>query len=627
MAVAVAAAVGSAARKSVHSRAELEELAASTSLPVPAVRELLLGADDATLSDEHGAVLWRVLTAPLVAPVLSVVDLSFNDLSDAFWTSAAMMGDADVSWPQLTTLNLSNNRFTSQSLEVLKRLVVRAPSLQHLDISLNAELLPSAADVSSLLAPLSSLQTLDLSCLHLTDASIAALLQTAVVSTLRQLFLRNNDLSDVAAVSVADALARFRRLHVLSLAGNRISDSGLGALAFALDQAPALQTLDIGANEISDVGLQTLLRVIHGWERPSALRFLHLDRYERVRNAELLSLVKRTLYDKVLETFILAHATTERLALNGKMLTRSLLLGSVLTDHFVRVALATVRRDDRWATLLELDLRHNAVDRAGACELGVFLSLHVGVGSLADGMELNATLEELDLTHNRITDDGARRLYLKAFTSNLQRRLLLSEGNPLTSECKVMVAAISQAYDLRQRFAHEFAPRERLDLVNLELRQYGAAAIVECLLASAATARCTTLDISHNALGDEGAVEIARLLRGFPALTRLDLSFNEIGDDGAVALADALQANATLTALSLHSRIAGSVVPSPLSDRGLGALAEALERHPAIVTLDLRDNVMPPALVPKIVRMLQRNPRIQRFNGSSAAVFLARHEP
>ncbi|KAJ0407911.1 hypothetical protein P43SY_009198 [Pythium insidiosum] len=636
--------VAASGRKGVHSLAQLKEIAAAT--PVPAVRELLLGSDGppTELLDEHGAMLLRVLSAPLVAPVLSAVDLSFNDLSDAFWTPLETAPDSNsgVLWPQLTTLNLSNNRFTIQSLPALTRLVARAPTLLHLDVSLNAELLASDAAVSTLLSPLSGLQTLELSCLHLTDTSVDSLLQTTLTSTLRQLFLRNNDLSDAAAVAIADALPRLRRLHVLSLSGNRITDSGLAALTFELDRAPALQTLDVGANLISDVGLQTLVRVIHGWERPFPLRYLHLDRNDRVRNDALRALVQRALYDKVLETFVLAHATTERLGLNGKMLKRTLQLGSVLTDHFVRVALATVRLDNRWAALRELDLSHNAIDRAGACELGVFLSLlpalrvlnlahntidDVGVGSLADGLEDNPTLEELDLTHNCITDDGARRLYLKAFTSNLQRRLLLSDGNPLTSECKVMVAAISQAYDLRQRFAREFAPRERLDLVNMELRQYGAAAIVECLLASVATARCTTLDISHNALGDEGAVEMARLLRGYPALTRLDLSFNDIGDEGAAALADALQVNTTLTALSLHSRIAGSVAPSPLSDRGLGALAEALERHPAITTLDLRDNVTPSALVPRIVRMLQRNSRIQRFNGSSAAVFLARHEP
>lgn len=72
---------------------------------------------------------------------------------------------------------------------------------------------------------------------------------------------------------------------------------------------------------------------------------------------------------------------------------------------------------------------------------------------------------ELNLNHNQITDFGARQLYLKAFTSNLQRRILLSEGNPLTSECKVMVTAISQAYDLRKRFLREFSNLDKLEFV------------------------------------------------------------------------------------------------------------------------------------------------------------------
>lgn len=81
------------------------------------------------------------------------------------------------------------------------------------------------------------------------------------------------------------------------------------------------------------------------------------------------------------------------------------------------------------------------------------------------GLEPNPTLKELNLYHNRITDEGAKQLYLKAFTSNLQRKIHLSAGNPLTSECKVMLTAIAQAHDLRKRFTKEFAHLPKLEFM------------------------------------------------------------------------------------------------------------------------------------------------------------------
>lgn len=158
-----------------------------------------------------------------------------------------------------------------------------------------------------------------------------------------------------------------------------------------------------------------------------------------------------------------------------------------------------------------------------------------------------------------------------------------------------------------------------------KLRQYGAAALVESLLTTP-TAICTALDISHNYLGDEGAIEIAKLLRGYSRLTKLNMSFNDIGDIGAMEVAEALTVNKTLETLSWHSAITGSIVKPKLTEVGLTALAHALEKHKAITTIDIRDNVMSPGLITVLVQMLQKNPRILKFNGSSSAVFVSRFE-
>lgn len=236
----------------------------------------------------------------------------------------------------------------------------------------------------------------------------------------------------------------------------------------------------------------------------------------------------------------------------------------------------------------------------------------------------------------------------------------LNVGNQLTSECKVTFAAVSQAQDLRARFATEYAHLEKLVFVYVcawslcvllnapaslgsfclanactcacalgsgrGLRQFGAAAIADVLTDPTRAASCTSLDLSRNGLGDEGAVEVARLLREYPPLLALNLSFNDISDTGASALADALRENATLTSLALHTSIDGSSTKPRLLEPGLTHLAHALITHASITAVDLRDNVTTPALVQTYVQMLQQNPRIEKFNGASAAAYLARNE-
>lgn len=85
---------------------------------------------------------------------------------------------------------------------------------------------------------------------------------------------------------------------------------------------------------------------------------------------------------------------------------------------------------------------------------------------LANGVATNATLEELDLSKNLITDAGATILYLKAFSRVLdkRRRVHVTNGNAVTSECQLDLQSISQAHDLRKHFDVKFAALEHLNL-------------------------------------------------------------------------------------------------------------------------------------------------------------------
>ncbi|OWY93219.1 hypothetical protein PHMEG_00037465, partial [Phytophthora megakarya] len=177
-----------------------------------------------------------------------------------------------------------------------------------------------------------------------------------------------------------------------------------------------------------------------------------------------------------------------------------------VTDCYAHVVTQTLRASSNWASLEVLDLSGNEIGEKSAYYHGLFLAfqpplqvlnlsnnlitgrnlvvMHKAIVGLAEGLEPNAKLQELLLDHNQITDSGTKQLYLylKAFKANQQRRIRLSTGNPLASECKVMLAAISQAHDIRKRFAKDFSTQKKLAFSGKAVRQYGAAAVAAKLV-------------------------------------------------------------------------------------------------------------------------------------------------
>ena len=80
----------------------------------------------------------------------------------------------------------------------------------------------------------------------------------------------------------------------------------------------------------------------------------------------------------------------------------------------------------------------------------------------------------------------------------------------------------------------------------------------------------TTLGLSHNNIGPEGAKAIADSLKsGTAVLTTLYLNSNNIGDEGAIAIAEALKVTAVLTKLYLWS--------NNLGDAGKKAVRDAVK--------------------------------------------------
>ncbi|GMF61620.1 unnamed protein product [Phytophthora fragariaefolia] len=614
---------------------------ASKALAIQGPKTILLS--EQKLTSDFGIEFFPFISLSVLSTSLTTLNLSFNELDDDFWLNWApeLRG---TTWSALKTLNLANNTFSARGMEIVTRFIAQCPSLTQLDLSLNR--LRDTNSIGTLIKVLdekgrAQLDVLDMSCTGLTDFDIVQLLQPEFVKHIMKLFLRSNALTDEAAIALGNALPTMK-LGVLSLAGNMIKDRGAASLAFVMDQVSALQTLDLEENNIGSSGITSFFHCFNGMTAPFPLRYLHLGG-NPFASIYVLEQIQSRMHEKIIETELRFAPPSASLNISGSKVKRDILLECCLTDRYTHIVTQTLRESPNWQLLEVVDMSGNEIGERGAYDIGLFLALqphlrslnltnnsitgksNTAITGLAEGIERNAKLQDLLLDHNQITDAGAKQLYLKAFKANQQRRIKLGNGNPLTLECKVMLTAISQAHDLRKRFANEFAGQEKLELSGRALRQYGATAIVEELIATPCS-KCRSIDFSRNGLGDEGAQAVARLVRTYPRLEELDLSFNDIGDDGIIALSDALAGNTTLLSLSLHSALEGSQVKSKLQEKGLCYLAHAIERHAALIKLDLRNNITSPAIVRAYVDMLRRNQGIQKFNGTSAAVFLSRYD-
>ena len=119
----------------------------------------------------------------------------------------------------------------------------------------------------------------------------------------------------------------------------------------------------------------------------------------------------------------------------------------------------------------------------------------------------------------------------------------------------------------------------------------------------------TTLDLSWNNIGVEGATALGVALHHNTTLTTLNLKYNNIGAEGATALGVALHHNTTLTTLNLNNNNIGA--------EGATALGVALHHNTTLTTLDLDYN--------DITGALQRNQDI--FSKMFWTPYLHQHFP
>jgi Ran GTPase-activating protein (RanGAP) involved in mRNA processing and transport len=141
----------------------------------------------------------------------------------------------------------------------------------------------------------------------------------------------------------------------------------------------------------------------------------------------------------------------------------------------------------------------------------------------------------------------------------------------------------------------------------------------------------TTIYLSDNKIGDEGAAALADALKVNTFVTTIYLSRNEIGIEGAAALADALKVNMSVTTGNLDGNVIGAEGAAALADalevntsvtyialmrnqignEGAAALANGLHVNTALTTTALGSNAIDESNSAKVDALIARNTRFR----------------
>ena len=244
----------------------------------------------------------------------------------------------------------------------------------------------------------------------------------------------SNNAGDRGADAVARATRRCERLERLGVAANDIGPEGARAIAPVLRDHRALRELHATGNRIGDRGAAAFGAAIRATAAPFAT--LALDENHNLTAAAAKSLAGAFAASATLAELNLAKAMI------GAEGARALVAGVVASTALVALELGgcKLRAEGagflgdalaKCATLRRLGVSRNSLGDKGVFEL------------VARGLETCKSLVELDLRHNAVGPEGAKRLARALERKNFKIRVLRMEGNKIEPDEEAALVALA----------------------------------------------------------------------------------------------------------------------------------------------------------------------------------------
>uniref|UniRef100_A0A8C2Y259 Protein NLRC5 n=1 Tax=Capra hircus TaxID=9925 RepID=A0A8C2Y259_CAPHI len=373
------------------------------------------------------------------------------------------------------------------------------------------------------------------------------------------LSFKSRKCGDAFAEALSRSLPTMGSLKKLGLAGSKITAQGISHLVQALPFCPQLEEVSFQDNQLKDKEVLNIVKVLSCLPR---LQKLDLSR-NNVSVSTLLSLTK-----------VAVTCPTIRM-LQIRPRSAGLLAPAAPGSHTQSYRSHSVASD------LEL-LCSDPHFRLQKCQLGVH-DVEVLIAQLQEGPQL----DEVDLSGNQLKDEGCQLM------AEAAPQLLSDNGLSVAGVLSVLsvVSMCQTLAELHISLLHKtvvftFAP----ELEEQEGIQKSC--------------RLGHLDLSGNALGDEGVALLARLLPGLGSLQSLNLSENRLSLEGVFSL---IQCFSTLRWL-LHLEF--SLKECQLEPLSLSHLCKSLEKCPGPLEVQLSCEVLSDQSLETLLHHLPQLPQL-----------------
>ncbi|XP_065896352.1 protein NLRC5-like [Dysidea avara] len=441
----------------------LEELNLScNSLPATGITKIMKGLKH-VLNLKRFNVSTNQVTDETACDIASV--LSHN----------TMLEELDLSYNNLQTAGVISIMKGMESISTLKKF-----NISHNNITDEA-----AIYVAVLLTHNTSLEDLDLSCTSLNSTSATTIMEgIKSISTLKSLYINNNNISDEAANYIAVVLSHSAALEEFDLSCNKlqtagtatilkgmktiltikrlhirdcnVKDKAAGDLAVVLSHNIKLEVLDVSQNALQTNGIITVLQAM-----------------EEMSNLAEIKISKNNISHQAaddIETVLSHNTKLQVLDLSYNIYINTPLILNTIMPYI--------------SGLVKLTLRSNAISDTNIKSVANFLSCNtkleeidlsynclkaVSIGEICKGLSNLLNLTKLDLSHNDISDEVTNSIVpVLLYNSNLKWLCLID-----TKMCLKSISKISKA--LRH------IPLELFDIRENDITDQEAAVIADLL--------------------------------------------------------------------------------------------------------------------------------------------------
>jgi Ran GTPase-activating protein (RanGAP) involved in mRNA processing and transport len=395
----------------------------------------------------------------------------------------------------------------------------------------------------------------------------------AKASDIVELNLAGMDLADAGVESLGEILAPLKELRVLNLTANRIGVHGIKGFVqkACLKTNTSLTRLVLTNNKLPDDAARTLVDLLRVNSTlvdidvtDNAITAATLAQLNRalLLNRQPLELKKAyiSMLDNEGENVEIDFQWSPGMELSASFLGPALKLNTtVVSLNLGNCTLGDEGTADIAAslkfnkTLQRLSLPNNGITSAGAIVLFTALSQNTG-------------LKELNLANNRIDDAGGRELRdvlqrndnvaIVNLEQNELSDALMSEIDGLVTvnqvPCALKNILPALESDSRSLTAVSFAQYDGCRYFN----DVAMRVLSNALYHNTAV---TSVDLSHNIVGDLAAPFIAKLLSHNKFIQEFNISFNGLTDRGISIICDALLENDGLKTLNISGNLVGDV--------------------------------------------------------------------